>query len=269
MVKFMWNKCAAIRHDMPHIHPFAWLLIWRPSLRYIQWQRCLQIRKARSIFTMDGSVGCISHNFTLFLAASEHFLHELVVEGWQLSLFSAFHSPKFAASPILITSESLTDTGSTRAIKTWWVADGISRSFGSTAMQCNIRNLKGKTGKTWLAKGSSGVHFRVPCSISGAYILWNMSLKRGKRMNPEWKRLAKFCDQVASWREEGGTMHATHGTTSISLLHRGLLYSRWYLIAFFVLFVLFFRQGTGQPWSCYIRKRSMTGFFDRCLLEIL
>lgn len=70
------------------------------------------------IFTMDGSMGCISHSFTLFLAASEHFLHQLLVGGCQLSLFSAFHSPKFAASPLLTTSESLTDTGSTRAIKT-------------------------------------------------------------------------------------------------------------------------------------------------------
>lgn len=50
MVKFMWNKCAAIHHDMPHVHPFAWLLIWRPSLRYIQWQISLQIRKAKSIY---------------------------------------------------------------------------------------------------------------------------------------------------------------------------------------------------------------------------
>lgn len=153
-----------------HVHPFAWLLIWRLSLRYIQWQISLQIRKARSIYLpwMGRWVVYISHNFTLFLAASEHFLHQLVVGGCQLSLFSAFHSPKFAASPILITSESLTDTGSTRAIKTWWVADGISRSFGSTAMQCKeytVENDRESERQDWQDLTCKGVS---RCSFSSS-----------------------------------------------------------------------------------------------------
>ena len=47
--KAIWLVRQGIHHDMSHLHAFAWLLICRPSLGYIRWQRCAQIHKARSI----------------------------------------------------------------------------------------------------------------------------------------------------------------------------------------------------------------------------